>query len=157
MWKFFACTLIGAFEFFVPISIGGGSSILLDHLVTLLEENAPPVLPYYALAVIVAGTVYPFVSGTWRGSAVSVVFSALKVLGMVVGFMLVFDVGPSWLFKPDMGPFLSDSLVVPVGLLVPIGRGLLGAAGRLSAARVRRRARAAGDAAGLEDAGPVRY
>ena len=121
MWKFFAYSLVGAFAFFVPISVGGESSILLDHLVTLLEENAAPVLPYYALAVIVAGAVYPFVSGTWRGSSVNVVFSALKVLGMVVGFMLVFDVGPGWLFKPDMGPFLFDSLVVPVGLLVPIG------------------------------------
>jgi nucleoside recognition membrane protein YjiH len=121
MWKFFAYSLVGAFAFFVPISVGGESSILLDHLVTLLEENAAPVLPYYALAVIVAGAVYPFVSGTWRGTSVNVVFSALKVLGMVVGFMLVFDVGPGWLFKPDMGPFLFDSLVVPVGLLVPIG------------------------------------
>lgn len=121
MWKFFVYSLIGAFAFFVPISIGGESSILLDHLVTLLEENAAPALPYYALAVMVAGAVYPFVSGTWRRSPVNVVFSALKVLGMVVGFMLVFDVGPGWLFKPDMGPFLFDSLVVPVGLLVPIG------------------------------------
>jgi len=121
MWKFFVYSLTGAFAFFVPISIGGESSILLDHLVTMLEENAAPVLPYYALAVIVAGAVYPFVSGTWRRSSVNVVFSALKVLGMVVGFMLVFDVGPGWLFKPDMGPFLFDSLVVPVGLLVPIG------------------------------------
>jgi nucleoside recognition membrane protein YjiH len=121
MWKFLVYSLIGAFAFFVPISIGGESTILLDHLVTLLEENAAPVLPYYALAVIVAGAVYPFVSGTWRRSSVNVVFSALKVLGMVVGFMLVFDVGPGWLFEPDMGPFLFDSLVVPVGLLVPIG------------------------------------
>jgi len=121
MWKFFAYSLIGAFAFFVPISIGGESSILLDHLVTLLEENAAPALPYYALAVIVAGAVYPFVSGTWRRSPVNVVFSALKGLGMIVGFMLVFDVGPGWLFEPDMGPFLFDSLVVPVGLLVPIG------------------------------------
>lgn len=121
MWKFFVYSFIGAFAFFVPISIGGKSSILLDHLVTLLEENATPILPYYALAVIVAGAVYPFVNGTWRRSLVDGVFSALKVLGMVVGFMLVFDVGPGWLFKPDMGPFLFDSLVVPVGLLVPIG------------------------------------
>lgn len=121
MWKFFVYSLIGAFAFFAPISIGGESSILLDHLVTLLEENATPVLPYYALAVIVSGAVYPFLSGTWRRSPADGVFSALKVLGMVVGCMLVFDVGPGWLFQPDMGPFLFDSLVVPVGLLVPIG------------------------------------
>src|SRR5690625_1789020 len=35
--------------------------------------------------------------------------------------MLVFEFGPDWLFAPDVGPFLMDSLVIPVGLLVPIG------------------------------------
>jgi nucleoside recognition membrane protein YjiH len=42
-------------------------------------------------------------------------------VGLVVGVMLVFDFGPAWLFEPDLGPFLFDALVVPVGLLVPIG------------------------------------
>jgi nucleoside recognition membrane protein YjiH len=40
---------------------------------------------------------------------------------MVVGFMMVFRVGPAWLFEPGMGPFLFEKLVIPVGLLVPIG------------------------------------
>jgi nucleoside recognition membrane protein YjiH len=65
--------------------------------------------------------VYPFVTGTWKKSVVEAVFSFFKVAGMVVGFMMVFKVGPAWLFEPDMGPFLFDKLVVPVGLLVPIG------------------------------------
>ncbi len=121
MWKFFVYSLVGAFMFFVPITVGGESSIALDHLVSLIEEWATPALPYYALAVIVAGAVYPFVSGTWSRSTVDKAFSAFKVAGMVVGFMLVLDVGPGWLFTPDMGPFLFESLVIPVGLLVPIG------------------------------------
>jgi nucleoside recognition membrane protein YjiH len=53
--------------------------------------------------------------------AVDKVFSGFKVIGLLVGIMLVFDFGPGWLFEPDMGPFLFDNLVVPVGLLVPIG------------------------------------
>jgi nucleoside recognition membrane protein YjiH len=121
MWKFFVYSLVGVFAFFVPFSVGGESSILLDHMVTFLEEQAAPALPYYALAVIVAGALYPLVTGRWRRSRVEGAFSALKVLGMVVGFMLVLDLGPGWLFDPDMGPFLFDELVVPVGLLVPIG------------------------------------
>jgi nucleoside recognition membrane protein YjiH len=49
------------------------------------------------------------------------VFSVLKVLGLIVAAMLLFNVGPSWLLKPNMGPFLYDKLVISVGLLVPIG------------------------------------
>ncbi|MGG0670977.1 YjiH family protein [Sporosarcina koreensis] len=121
MWKFFVFSAIGAFMFFVPVTIGGKSSIMLDHIVTWIQTHGSGALPYYALVVILAGAVYPFVSGTWKKSTVNMVFSFFKVIGLVVGIMLVFNVGPAWLFDPDMGPFLLNKLVIPVGLLVPIG------------------------------------
>lgn len=121
MWKLFVYSGIGAFMFFVPVTIAGRDTIMLDHIVTFLQSSIGPVLPFYALAVIVAGAVYPFVTGTWRKTAVDMVFSLLKVVGMAVGFMMVFKVGPAWLFEPGMGPFLFEKLVIPVGLLVPIG------------------------------------
>jgi nucleoside recognition membrane protein YjiH len=121
MWKFFVYSLVGAFVFFVPITVGGKTSIPLDHMVTAVLDAVPAVLPYFALALILAGAGYPFVSGTWSRSTVDKVFSGFKVIGLLVGIMLVFDFGPGWLFEPDMGPFLFDNLVVPVGLLVPIG------------------------------------
>ena len=121
MWKFFAYSLIGAFVFFVPVEVDGKSSILLDHMVTAIVAAVPAALPYYALVVILAGAAYPFLSGTWRRSVVDMVFSAAKLVGLAVGIMLVFEFGPAWLFAPDMGPFLFDKLVIPVGLLVPIG------------------------------------
>lgn len=121
MWKFFVYSFIGAFMFFVPVTIGEKSSIMLDHIVTFLRANVSGVLPYYALAVIAVGAVYPFVSGTWKKSTVDKVFSVFKVVGLVVGLMIVFNMGPAWLFDPDMGPFLFNALVIPVGLLVPIG------------------------------------
>lgn len=121
MWKFFVYSLIGAFAFFVPFEVAGKSSIALDHMVTAITTNLPTLTPYIALALIVAGAVYPFVAGTWRRSALDTVFSLFKLLGLVVGVMLVFEFGPAWLFEPDLGPFLFTKLVIPVGLLVPIG------------------------------------
>ncbi|ELT45200.1 YjiH family protein [Arthrobacter nitrophenolicus] len=121
IWKLFVYSGIGAFMFFVPVTIAGKNTIMLDHIVSFLQASIGPVLPFYALAVIVAGAGYPFIAGTWKRSPVEVVFSLLKVVGMVVGFMMVFRVGPAWLFEPGMGPFLFEKLVIPVGLLVPIG------------------------------------
>lgn len=121
MWKFFVYSLIGAVVFFVPVTIDGTRSILLDHIVTVVRDAVPDLLPYYALVLLLAGAAYPFVSGTWRRSRTTTVFSGFKVVGLVVGLMLVFDVGPDWLFAPDMGPFLLETLVIPVGLLVPVG------------------------------------
>jgi nucleoside recognition membrane protein YjiH len=121
MWKFFVYSAIGAFAFFVPFTVAGKESILLDHLVTLVLDNVGEFARYYALAVIAAGAVYPFVAGTWRRTRLDIAFSAFKVVGLAVGVMLVFEFGPGWLFEPELGPFLFDKLVVPVGLLVPIG------------------------------------
>lgn len=121
MWKFFAYSGIGAIFFFVPVTVDGTRSILLDHIVTAVRGLAPGLMPYVALALIAAGAAYPLVSGTWRRNRATMIFSAFKVIGLAVGLMLVFDVGPGWLFAPDMGPFLFDKLVIPVGLLVPVG------------------------------------
>lgn len=121
MWKFFVYSVVGAFVFFVPFEEAGKDSIALDHMVTAITTHLPSLTPYYALALIVAGAAYPFIAGTWRRSALDTAFSLFKVMGLVVGFMLVFNLGPAWLFEPDLGPFLFDALVIPVGLLVPIG------------------------------------
>ncbi|MBE3102632.1 MAG: YjiH family protein [Bacilli bacterium] len=121
MWKFFVYSFIGAFMFFVPVTIGEKNSIMLDHIVTWIQLHATGVLPYYALIIILAGAIYPFASGTWKKSTVDKIFSLFKVIGLFVGIMIVFEFGPAWLFRPDMGPFLFDKLVISVGLLVPIG------------------------------------
>ncbi|GKV66115.1 MULTISPECIES: YjiH family protein [Sporosarcina] len=121
MWKFFLYSAIGGFMFFVPVTIGGKNSIMLDHIVSFIQENVSAVLPYYALVLLLAGAVYPFVSGTWKKSSVDIIFSFFKVIGLGVGILLIFNIGPAWLFDPDMGPFLLNKLVIPVGLLVPIG------------------------------------
>lgn len=121
MWRFFVYSLVGAFVFFVPFKAQGKDTIALDHLVTAVITHLPDLVPYYALVLIYAGAVIPLVTGRWRRSRLDTVFSVAKVIGAVVGTMLVLDAGPSWLFAPDMGPFLFDKLVVPVGLLVPIG------------------------------------
>ncbi len=121
MWKFFLYSLIGAVVFFVPFELNGKDTIALDHIVTAITTELPSLTPYYALALILAGAAYPFFSGTWRRTTIDMVFSLFKVMGLVVGVMLVFELGPAWLFEPDLGPFLFDALVIPVGLLVPIG------------------------------------
>ncbi|MDF0725577.1 YjiH family protein [Cytobacillus sp. S13-E01] len=119
--KFFLFSAIGIFMFFIPITVGEKSSIPLDHIVTWINTTFSGAVPYYALIVIFLGAIYPFYTKTWNKNNVNTVFSLLKVLGLVVAVMLVFKAGPAWLFEPSMGPFLYEKLVIPVGVLVPIG------------------------------------
>lgn len=119
--KFIGYSFIGAFMFFIPITINGSSSIMLDHMVTFIRENFTAAVPYYILAVIVFGAIYPFANKTWNKNKVVIGLSMFKIAGAIFAFMLVFDFGPAWLFNPGLGPFLFNNLVTSVGVLVPIG------------------------------------
>lgn len=119
--RFFMFSLIGIFMFFIPISIGGKSSIPLDHIVSWLNLTFPSIVPVYALFIILLGALYPFVTKTWNKDKVTMIFSIFKILGFIVAVILLLEIGPAWLMAPSVGPFLFEKLVIPVGLLVPIG------------------------------------
>lgn len=121
VWKFFIYSMIGVFMFFIPISLNGQSSIMIDHIVSGLRQLLGNVVPYYLLLIILLGGLYPFIKGNWKETTVTAIFSFLKLLGVVIAFMVYFNFGPTFIFAPNMGSFLFDSLVTPVGLLVPIG------------------------------------
>lgn len=119
--KFILFSLFGVFMFFIPIKLMGKSTIPIDHLVTFITTSLGSVVKYYALIVIIAGGLYPFIKKTWNKTTTNMVFSILKIIGIVVAFMAVFQIGPKLLFEPSMLPFLLNKLVISVGVIVPIG------------------------------------
>jgi nucleoside recognition membrane protein YjiH len=120
-FKFFIYSLIGIFVFFVPVTLNGKSSIILDHIVSGIIGLSSSAVTVYALIVLALGAAYPFITKTWNNGIVDIIFSTFKVFGFVFGVLIIFNVGPAWLFDPSMGPFLMEKLIKPVSLLVPIG------------------------------------
>ncbi|MBZ9606423.1 YjiH family protein [Clostridium estertheticum] len=121
VFKFLGYSIIGIFMFFITLTINGKTTIPIDHIVTGLKGLSTKGAGIYGLVVIVLGGVYPFYKKTWNKDKVKTVFSLLKLLGIIIGFMAFFKIGPSWLFEEDMIPFLFDSLVISVGIIVPVG------------------------------------
>lgn len=120
-WKFFVFSAVGIFAFFVPFTVAGTSTILLDHIVTGIQYIFGDFTKYLIYLMIIGGTVYPFATGRWKQSFAKGLFAFLGIFGLVIATMLTFSVGPSLVFNEDLGPFLFDALVVPIGLLVPVG------------------------------------
>lgn len=118
--RFIVFSLIGLFVYFVPVTINGDNSVMIDHGTKLLRFILGPLLPYYTLLIVVWGGLSPFISGQWKESRLDTIFSSLKFLGIFVGIMAVFNIGPERLMEPDMIPFLFNSLVVPIGLIIPV-------------------------------------
>ena len=119
--KLFVPSLLGILIFFVPIELAGRSTILLDHMVTGARALLGDLSGVYALALIVAGAAYPLIRGYWRRSLTERIFTLLKLAGVVAALMALTGWGPAFLHEPDMLPFLFERLVIPVGLIVPIG------------------------------------
>lgn len=117
----FIPSLLGILIFFVPVTLAGRTTIPLDHMVTGARYLLGPLDGWYALALIVAGAIYPLATGRWRRSVTERVFTVLKLLGVVAAAMALSGWGPALLHTPDMLPFLFGKLVIPVGLIVPIG------------------------------------
>jgi nucleoside recognition membrane protein YjiH len=120
-WRFFVFSAIGIFMFFVPITIGDANTIPLDHLVSAIQDYAAPVVPFAILALVALGTARPFVTGSWRASTTRTIFAVLNVVGLVVALLMITSSAPAWLAAEGIGPFLWDKLVIPVGLIVPVG------------------------------------
>lgn len=119
--KFLLYSMVGIFMFFIPIKINNKSTIPIDHIVTFIRNICPVGCNIYAIIVIIAGGIYPFLKKTWNKNKITMIFSILKVLGVIVGIMAFLNIGPSWMFEKDMVPFLFNKLVISVGVIVPIG------------------------------------
>ncbi|MEG9884548.1 MAG: YjiH family protein [Hyphomicrobiales bacterium] len=119
--RFLGLSAVGILIFFVPVTLRGKSSVPLDHIVTWLHDLLGPLAAWYALGMIWIGAAYPFITGTWKTNRTEMVFSILRILGAGTALMAISGKGPPFLQAPDMLPFLFGKLVIPVGLIVPVG------------------------------------
>jgi len=135
--KFLICSLIGIFMFFVPIRFGGfyvferfvaeQNTIPLEHLVRVIRAAVGPFQRYVVLTIMVLGTLWTFVNGSWKKDTMAVIFTVFKVLGVVLATMFIWEWGPEIFFQPatsaagGMLPFLFNALAMNLAFLIPIG------------------------------------
>jgi nucleoside recognition membrane protein YjiH len=121
IFKFIVWSFLGSFIFFVPVTINNTTTILLDHILTFIQNTVPWFGPLFALVIIVIGGLLPFYDRSWNRDGITTVLSILKLLGIGAGFMVYFRIGPGWLMKEDVLPFLWTKVAVPVAIIVPLG------------------------------------
>ncbi|WP_439840196.1 YjiH family protein [Aeromonas veronii] len=118
--KLLLTSLIGIAAFFIPFEYAGRETILVDHLAAQLiaQRNISMGL---IMLLITYGAVAPLLDGRWRARPIDRLLSLFKIFGFILGAIYVSGLGPAWLMKPDLLPFLFDKLATSVGLIVPIG------------------------------------
>lgn len=125
-WRLVVYSAIGAFVFFFPMQYQGKSSIPLDHMVTIVRETIPSIVPWLILALAAFGTYRGIATKSWERGWVHGVFAVLNFVGLLVSFLHVIGQLPWVLGDEDLVPFLWNAIAIPVGLIVPIGGAFLG-------------------------------
>lgn len=120
IFKFIVFSGIGVFLFFVNVNINGVSAIPIQHIINLIKKVFAPIIPYYALAMVIAGGAIPLLNGSYKTSRFNFAFTMIKLIGIIIGFMAVFNIGPAVVMRADMIPFLFNSVVVPITIMIPV-------------------------------------
>lgn len=120
-WRFVVYSAIGLAMFFVSVEIADQSTILVDHVLSLVRWLLGPAVPWVVVALVLLGTGRPAVTGSWRRSPLRTAFAFTNLVGLAVAVCAALGYYPGPLGNPDIGPFLWESLAIPVGLIVPVG------------------------------------
>lgn len=111
----------GIFSVFIPITINGSSSILLDHVNTFISNTFPAVMKWFAMAMVVIGVVLPFVRKTWNKTRYSTFFSLVGILAIPTAIMFVLNRGPAFLMVDSIIPTLYNTIIIPWSLVILTG------------------------------------
>ncbi len=123
--KFIIFSTLGFILYFVPVTLGGTSSIPIDHIVTNLKHSFPNFTKYYTILLIYLGALLPFYDRTWHKNMVHKVLTVLKLIATVFATLFLIGKGPDILMADHMIPFLFIKISYSVALVVPIGAALL--------------------------------
>ena len=124
-WRMFVYSAIGAFVFFFPVTYQEKQSIPLDHMVTIVRQAIPGLVPWLILALAIFGTVRQIVNKNWQRGVLPAIFTVANIIGTIAAFLMVLNQLPWVLGEKDLVPFLWNSIAIPVGLIVPIGGAFL--------------------------------
>lgn len=121
LFKVFTLSLIGVLMFFLSIDIGGKETILIDHIASFVIIDLRPLALTLIIFIMCYGAATSYITGKYKQSISDQIFSAFKVVGLILGLMYLTGLAPEWAMKPDMLPFLFEKLALSVGLLIPVG------------------------------------
>ncbi|KQB84770.1 YjiH family protein [Corynebacterium lowii] len=124
LWRLYVYSAIGVVVFFLPVTFQGKSTILLDHLVTLLRQGLGPAVGWVVGALVLYGTYRGLRYTSWANPT-QAIFAVLNVLGLGVATMVLTDTLPGFLARPDIVPFLWEKIAIPVALIIPVGSAFL--------------------------------
>ncbi|MFA0814451.1 MAG: YjiH family protein [Anaerofustis sp.] len=123
---FFLYSTAGIIMFFVKLPFGGEPQIPINWIVNFFKIHSAAYLPYFVLIVSAYG-VYRAIAKQKisEKSATDILFSILKIIGLILIVFCVFGFGPDLILREDIGPNVLNILGITVSLTVLVGSAVL--------------------------------
>ncbi|MDO4287997.1 MAG: nucleoside recognition domain-containing protein [Eubacterium sp.] len=120
--RFICFSLIGIFLFFIQIPFSEGKKIPIDIFITIIRRTFNDYLPYFVLLIGFLGMIDVFfIKKNFKESKTAIIMAICKAVGFLMIVMSVLKIGPSFLIKPEIGPYTVDLLGGPVGITILVG------------------------------------
>lgn len=119
--RFVLSGIAGVMVFFLPVPYGGGSTILLDLLVTFLLELAGRHIRWFILLACLWGVIQGTREFRAKPSAVMGILYFARWAGLLLCVMYILGAGPKIIYDPQVLPFLFDNICKSIIFLVPVG------------------------------------
>lgn len=119
--KLLAFSSIGILMFFVPMEIGGRSTILFDHAASYLVREWKTPVAVVAVLMMFYGALVPIADGSWKQDLTNRILTLFKLAGLALTLLYVSGLAPAVLTEKDMLPFLYEKLSLPLSMIIPIG------------------------------------
>ena len=119
--KMLAFSSIGILMFFVPIELGGRSTILFDHAASHLVREWKIPVAVVAVLMMFYGALSPIFNGSWKKDLTNRILTLFKLAGVAITLFYLTGAAPAFLMEKDMLPFLYEKLSLPLSMIIPIG------------------------------------
>lgn len=136
--KFLFAFTTGAFFFLFPVQYEGQTTIPLDVLLTIIEQNAFFAIELFVLFVLFTGGILTTVSMLHLGGTITLnertrdivdpgywqtskPFWAFRVIAIFLGLAMFLSIGPDWLLSDAIAGISWNVLMITIVLVIPIG------------------------------------
>lgn len=118
--RFIIPSLIGVIVFLLPVWVDGNMTIPIGIVSEFLADIIAPWVAYFMMAITVISTVGSLValfakpkcitenSTLARLFVCTPIFTAMRVVGTVITYMIFFEAGPEWIWSADTGGTMMD-------------------------------------------------
>jgi nucleoside recognition membrane protein YjiH len=110
---------IGILIFFIPFHINNEKHVLINHLYKYIKQNLGNFTDIYLIIITIAGSISPFINKEHKENKIKEFYYILRTFSIVIAFMAVYNLGPDFLYKEDIIPYIYE-IIIKASILIPL-------------------------------------